>query len=64
MEEIAKDIISVTTVGADLESQKIVLSTHCVWKVFKPGDNVKVVTGRNAGKTRLIVGVSKNVVTF
>lgn len=48
----------------DLESQKIALSARCIQKVFKPGDHVKVVTGRNAGETGLVVSVSENLVVF
>lgn len=64
VQEIAEDNISVTTIGADSESYKIVLSARYLRKLFTPGDHVKVMAGKNAGETGLVVSVSENVVTF
>lgn len=64
VEEIAGDVLTITAVGVDLEGQKIDLPARSVRKRFKPGDHVKVMAGKNADETGLVVSVSENVVTF
>lgn len=62
VEEISGDILTLTAVGANLSSQKLL--ARWVQKVFKVGDHVKVIAGKNAGETGLVVSVTDNVVTF
>lgn len=64
VEEVDADILTLTTAGTDLKSQKFEISVRRVRKVFKLGDHVKVISGKNAGETGLVVGVNEDVVTF
>lgn len=62
--EIVEDNITVTTISADSGRYKVVLSGRYLRKLFRPGDHVKVMAGKNAGETGLVVSVSENVVTM
>ncbi|KAI0305112.1 hypothetical protein B0F90DRAFT_1156675 [Multifurca ochricompacta] len=65
VESIALDIVTVNPVGAfDLEGQKVQVPARSVRKRFKPGDHVKVMSGKNADESGLVVSVSGNIVTF
>lgn len=64
VEDIDADILTLTALGTDLRSQKFDISVHRVRNVFKPGDHVKVMVGKNAGETGLVVSVNEDVVTF
>lgn len=61
---IEQDVVSIQPVGVDFDGQRIQLPARSVRKRFKPGDHVKVMTGKNADETGLVVAVSGNVVTF
>jgi transcription elongation factor SPT5 len=61
---VAGDIVTITASGVELDGQKIDLPARSVRKRFKPGDHVKVMTGKNADETGLVVSVADNVVTF
>lgn len=55
----------VTIAASDLnEGTKVDLPARSVRKRFKPGDHVKVMAGRNADETGLVVSVAENIVTF
>ncbi|KAL0063273.1 transcription elongation factor spt5 [Marasmius tenuissimus] len=64
VEEISQDVVTITPVGVDIEGQKVDLPARSVRKRFKPGDHVKVMAGKNADETGLVVSVADNVVTF
>ncbi|KAF5365197.1 hypothetical protein D9758_005324 [Tetrapyrgos nigripes] len=64
VEEISQDVVTISPIGVELEGQKIELPARSVRKRFKPGDHVKVMTGKNADETGLVVSVTDNVVTF
>ncbi|KAK7460942.1 transcription elongation factor spt5 [Stygiomarasmius scandens] len=64
VEEISQDVVTISAVGVELEGQKVELPARSVRKRFKPGDHVKVMTGKNADETGLVVSVTDNVVTF
>jgi transcription elongation factor SPT5 len=61
---VAQDVVTITASGVELDGQKIDLPARSVRKRFKPGDHVKVMTGKNADETGLVVSVTENVVTF
>ncbi|KAI0366514.1 transcription elongation factor Spt5 [Pilatotrama ljubarskyi] len=61
---IEGDIVTIEPVGVDFDGQRIQLPARSVRKRFKPGDHVKVMTGKNADETGLVVSVMDNVVTF
>uniref|UniRef100_A0A0W0G1Y1 Transcription elongation factor SPT5 n=1 Tax=Moniliophthora roreri TaxID=221103 RepID=A0A0W0G1Y1_MONRR len=63
VEQISQDVVTITPVGLDIE-QKVDLPARSVRKRFKPGDHVKVMAGKNADETGLVVSVADNVVTF
>ncbi|KAK7036689.1 transcription elongation factor spt5 [Paramarasmius palmivorus] len=63
VEQINQDVVTITPVGLDIE-QKVDLPARSVRKRFKPGDHVKVMAGKNADETGLVVSVADNVVTF
>ncbi|GAW07474.1 transcription elongation factor spt5 [Lentinula edodes] len=58
VQEIQGETLTITALGLDLEGQKIDLPARSVRKRFKPGDHVKVMQGKNAGETGLVVAVS------
>ncbi|KAN0111674.1 hypothetical protein V8E52_008235 [Russula decolorans] len=65
VESISLDTVTVNPVGAfDLEGQKIQVPARSVRKRFKAGDHVKVMSGKNADESGLVVSVSGNIVTF
>ncbi|KAG6337015.1 hypothetical protein ID866_2075 [Astraeus odoratus] len=64
VDSINQDVVTITAVGVDLDGQKVDVPARSVRKRFKPGDHVKVMTGKNADETGLVVSVSDNVVTF
>ena len=61
---IEQDIVTMEPVGVDFDGQRIQVPARSVRKRFKPGDHVKVMTGKNADETGLVVSVVDNVVTF
>lgn len=64
VEEVSQDVVTISAVGVDIDGQRIDLPARSVRKRFKPGDHVKVMTGKNADETGLVVSVTENVVTF
>lgn len=65
VESINFDIVTVNPVGSiDLEGQKVQVPARSVRKRFKPGDHVKVMSGKNADESGLVVSVAGNIVTF
>ncbi|KAI8989014.1 transcription elongation factor Spt5 [Trametes punicea] len=61
---IEGDVVSIEPVGVEFDGQRIQIPARSVRKRFKPGDHVKVMTGKNADETGLVVSVIDNVVTF
>lgn len=61
---IEQDVVTIQPVGVDFDGQRIQLPARSVRKRFKPGDHVKIMTGKNADETGLVVSVMDNVVTF
>ena len=61
---IEQDVVTMEPVGVDFDGQRIQVPARSVRKRFKPGDHVKVMTGKNADETGLVVSVLDNVVTF
>lgn len=64
VEGVQGDLVTITAHGVDLDGQKIDLPARSVRKRFKPGDHVKVMTGKNSDETGLVVSILDNVVTF
>ncbi|KAI0311407.1 hypothetical protein OF83DRAFT_1271398 [Amylostereum chailletii] len=64
VDSIAQDVVTLNPVGVDLEGQKVEVPARSVRKRFKAGDHVKVMAGKNADETGLVVSVADNVVTF
>ena len=61
---IEGDVVTIQPVGVEFDGQRIQIQARSVRKRFKPGDHVKVMTGKNADETGLVVSVIDNVVTF
>jgi transcription elongation factor SPT5 len=64
VEEITGDVVTISAIGVDIEGQTIDLPARSVRKRFKAGDHVKVMTGKNADETGLVLAVADNIVTF
>lgn len=64
VEEIAGEVVTISVTGAEIEGQKIEIPARSLRKRFKPGDHVKVMAGKHADETGLVVSVRENVVTF
>ncbi|KZT26128.1 transcription elongation factor Spt5 [Neolentinus lepideus HHB14362 ss-1] len=58
------DVVTIIANSMELENQRVDVPARSVRKKFKPGDHVKVMTGKNADETGLVVSVENNVVTF
>ena len=61
---IEQDVVTIEPEGVDFDGQRVQIPARSVRKRFKPGDHVKVMTGKNADETGLVVSVLDNVVTF
>ena len=61
---IEQDVVTIQPIGVDVDGQRIQIQARSVRKRFKPGDHVKVMTGKNTDETGLVVSVMDNVVTF
>ncbi|KIY63191.1 transcription elongation factor Spt5 [Cylindrobasidium torrendii FP15055 ss-10] len=64
VEAIAGNVVTITARSLEMEGQKIDVPARSVRKKFKAGDHVKVMSGRDADETGLVVSVSGDVVTF
>lgn len=64
VESIRDEIVMFKAKDADIEGQRIEVPASSVRKRFKPGDHVKVMAGKNADETGLVVSVVNNVVTI
>ena len=64
VESIRDDIVLLRPRAADIADQRIEVPASIVRKRFKPGDHVKVMTGRNADETGLVVAVNGDVVSI
>jgi transcription elongation factor SPT5 len=64
VQSVQGEIVTITASGMDLDGQKIDLPARSVRKRFKAGDHVKVMSGKNANETGLVVAVADNIVTF
>lgn len=64
VESIRDDIVILRPRAADIADQKLEVTASTVRKRFKPGDHVKVMAGRNADETGLVVAVNGNVVSI
>ena len=63
MHSIEQDVVTIEPGGVDLAGQRVQIPARSVWKRFKLGDHVKVMTGKNADETGLVVSVLNNAVT-
>ena len=61
---IEQDVVAIKLEGVDFDGQRVQIPARSVRKRFKPGDHVKVMTGKNVDETGLVVSVLDNVVTF
>lgn len=61
---VEQDVVTIQPVGVEFDGQRIQIPARSVRKRFKAGDHVKVMTGKNADETGLVVSVMDNVVTF
>ncbi|RDX52442.1 transcription elongation factor Spt5 [Lentinus brumalis] len=61
---IEQDVVTIEPEGVDFDGQRVQIPARSVRKRFKPGDHVKVMTGKNSDETGLVVSVLDNVVTF
>lgn len=64
VESIRDDIVLLRAKVLDHGDQKIEVPAASVRKRFKPGDHVKVMTGKNADETGLVVAVNGDVVSI
>jgi len=64
VDSIAGETVTVRATHGELKDQRIEVPARSVRKNFKPGDHVKVMTGRNVDETGMVVSVAENIVTF
>ncbi|TFK52900.1 transcription elongation factor Spt5 [Heliocybe sulcata] len=64
VQSVEGDVVTIIANSMELENQRVDVPARSVRKKFKPGDHVKVMTGKNADETGLVVSVENNVVTF
>ncbi|KAI0658338.1 transcription elongation factor Spt5 [Cubamyces menziesii] len=61
---IEGDVVAMEPAGVESDGQRIQIPARSVQKRFESGGHVKVMTGKNADETGLVVSVIDNVVTF
>ncbi|WVR08642.1 transcription elongation factor SPT5 [Kwoniella sp. DSM 27419] len=64
VETVTTDIISIKAVGGDVHGQIIEVPSRSVRKRFDVGEHVKVLAGKNADATGMVVEVKGDVVTL
>lgn len=66
VQSINGDIVTLLAQGLDLDGHNVEVEVpaRSVRKKFKPGDHVKVMSGKNIDETGLVVSVVDSVVTF
>ncbi|EPQ50819.1 transcription elongation factor Spt5 [Gloeophyllum trabeum ATCC 11539] len=64
VQSVEGDVVTIIANSMELENQRVDVPARSVRKKFKPGDHVKVMTGKNADETGLVVSVEGNIVTF
>ena len=65
VEAISQDIVTIRPKDLEVgDDQTIEVPARSVRKAFEAGDHVKVMSGKNADESGLVVSVSDNVVTF
>lgn len=61
---INNEVITIQLEHEDLMDQIVEVPARSVRKRFKPGDHIKVMSGKHADETGLVVKVEENVTTF
>lgn len=64
VEALEGDVVTLELPDGALEGQKIEVPARCVRKQFRPGDHIKVLAGKHADETGLVVKVEDGVTTF
>ncbi|MCO5555855.1 hypothetical protein L7F22_009400 [Adiantum nelumboides] len=64
IETVEADVVTIRLTLSDLEDQTIEVPIRSVRKKFRPGDHIKVITGKHRDETGLVVKVEDNVTTF
>lgn len=64
VESINGDVVVIRARGYELDDQKIEVQASTVRKKFKAGDHIKVMAGKNADESGLVVSVLNDTVTF
>jgi len=64
VESIQGEVVALRAKHVDIEGQRIEVPAASVRKKFKAGDHVKVMAGKNADETGLVVSVANDTITF
>ncbi len=65
VDSVARDIVNLRVFSGQINAGQLVEApAKSCRKVFKVGDHVKVMSGKTAGETGLVLDVAENVVTF
>ena len=64
IETVEADVVTIRLTFSDLQDQTIEVPIRSVRKKFRPGDHIKVITGKHRDETGLVVKVEDNVTTF
>lgn len=64
VDAMSGDVVTLELLNDALDGQKIEVPAKCVRKQFRPGDHVKVLSGKHADETGLVVKVEEGITTF
>ncbi|EPQ32398.1 uncharacterized protein PFL1_00594 [Pseudozyma flocculosa PF-1] len=64
VEAVSSEVVTIKMEHEDLIGQKVEVPARSVRKKFSPGDHIKVMTGKHADETGLVVKVEDNITTF
>ncbi|WRT70749.1 uncharacterized protein IL334_007748 [Kwoniella shivajii] len=64
VETVSSDVIAIKAVGGDVHGQTIEVPSRSVRKRFDVGEHVKVLAGKNADATGMVVEIKGDVVTL
>ena len=64
VEAINNEVVTIKMEHEDLFGQRVEVPARSVRKKFSPGDHIKVMSGKHADETGLVVKVEDNVTTF
>lgn len=64
IDAVSGEVVTISIEHEELFGQRVEVQARSVRKKFKPGDHIKVMTGKHADETGMVVKVEENITTF